>query len=78
MFRTELETSDKEDKQNPQPEIQSAKPVTYKERNDGALQIPLVNWAVEVLGARLLKTDEGFGTTEAAVSDPESVEPRES
>ena len=27
---------------------------------------------------RLLKTDEGFGTTEAAVSDPESVEPRES
>jgi DNA polymerase III subunit gamma/tau len=73
-FRVEMEAQS-DGKQDTQP--QPAKPVTYRERNQEVLQVPLVNWAVEKLGARLLRVDDGFGAAETSGSDPESAEPQE-
>jgi hypothetical protein len=77
-FRAEIEASDGESRQDSGTEVQSNKIVTYRERSEGALQVPLVNWAVEKLGARLLKMDDGFGLTEAPPSEPETPEQQES
>jgi DNA polymerase III subunit gamma/tau len=59
------------------PEQLPAKAVTYRQREQDLARIPLVNRAIEKMGARLLKFDEGFGSSESNSSDGDAAEPQE-
>jgi len=52
---------------NPVPEADATKPVTHRSRSEQVKKIPLIDAAMDKLGARLLKVDDGFGQTDSPV-----------
>jgi DNA polymerase-3 subunit gamma/tau len=61
-FRIETESTAQSGGKAPLTEDLANKKVTHREREQELLRIPLLNQAVEKLGARLLKADDGFGS----------------
>jgi len=51
--------------------------VTTRQRNEEVLQIPLIQAAVDKLGARLLKVDEGFGSGSEPATEGENSDNQE-
>jgi DNA polymerase-3 subunit gamma/tau len=78
MVRVEQELALVQSEPDAKTQEQPNKPVTYKERSQEALQIPLMSRAVDKLGARLLKMDDGFGTIVVSQPGTEMAEPPES
>ncbi|MCE9534183.1 MAG: DNA polymerase III subunit gamma/tau [Planctomycetes bacterium] len=76
-FRTELAAGLAESIPSAVPESQVSKAVTNRQRDQETMKIPLLNRAIEQMGARLLKVDEGFGTSNVAPVDLEPIEPQE-
>jgi len=54
------------------------KAVTYRQRESEVATIPLINRAVEKMGARLLKMDEGFGSGEPSPPEDDAAQAQES
>ncbi len=77
MIRVDKEARPEGSGQETEIQQQPNKTVTYRERSQEAMQIPLVNRAVDKLSARLLKMDEGFGTGISEHAEPEAAEPPE-
>jgi len=78
MIRIEKESRPEGSEHELETQQHSRKTVTSRERNQEAMQIPLVNRAVDKLGARLLKMDEGFGTGVSEPAESEAIEQPES
>jgi DNA polymerase-3 subunit gamma/tau len=78
VIRIDKETGSQESENVPETQQQSSKPVTYKERSQEVMQIPLVNRAVDKLGARLVKMEDGFGTVVPEPAETEAMEQTES
>jgi DNA polymerase-3 subunit gamma/tau len=59
-------------------EPKAQKPITSREREQDVLRAPLLNRAVEKLGARLLKRDDGFGAEPDVTNEADPAGPQES
>ena len=59
-------------------EVQPVKAVTYRERELEVAKIPLIGRAIDKMGARLLKMDVGFGSSEPVPVESDLPEPQES
>jgi hypothetical protein len=77
-IRVDTETGPKGLEHESETQQQPSKIVTHRERSQEAMQIPLINRAVDKLGARLLKMDEGFGTGVSEPIETEAMEQPES
>jgi DNA polymerase-3 subunit gamma/tau len=62
----------------PETQVQSQQRVTNRNRDEDLRKLPLIDRAIDKLGARLLKTDEGFGTDASPPVESETMEPQES
>ncbi len=77
IVRVERSTVDAITPEQAETKVQAVKPVTYRERSQEVLQMPLISRAVDKLGARLLKIDDGFGTLNVIPRDVEILEVQE-
>jgi len=75
--RVEWDASEAKSGEDPKPEAAVAKAVTYREREQEVAKIPLVSRAIEKMGARLLKLDDGFGSGKPEAAESDSAEPQE-